>query len=189
MLKSSVCIDCENNAQNGSNSAVLCGNVQLIAGRCRYHYWIFRQKAAKERNLQRGIPQKTAFRLKKPQKAAKNLNKEIVNLVSWYNDRKNEFTGRCQECGAVIPYYLRHSSVAHVLPKKKDYGFPSVATHPQNAIELGPGAVCGCHTKYDNSWLSASKMKIFPLAKEKFKLIEPFIAEEERKRIPEIFLT
>lgn len=156
----------------------------MIAGRCPYHYKVFRIKACKERNELRS---KNSINNQIKKYHSQKKDKSIENLVSWYEERLKEFTGNCAECGKEINRKYCYASVAHVLPKKPGIGgFPSVAKHSENAIELG--ATCGCHNKYDRNWESASKMKIFPLAIEKFKKIEPFIAEEERKYIPEVFL-
>lgn len=110
---------------------------------------------------------------------------------------KNPF---CQECGAVIPNKKQNwttgvmeetnvfyrAATAHVLPKRDNYGFPSVASNPNNRLFLGSG--CGCHQRYDKSWEDAAQMKVFPIAIEKFKLLYPLIHSSERKNIPDIFL-
>ena len=44
----------------------------------------------------------------------------------------------------------------------------------------------GCHDRYDKTWEDASKMKVWPIAVAKFRLIYPFIDESEKKNIPEI---
>src|ERR1043166_1084033 len=175
MLKIGICIDC---FEKGVKVPY-----PLIAGRCQMHYKLFRIKVLNERNAKREKCNNVQLS-KKYHKSNHAGGKE--NLVSWYSARKKECLGRCAECYAPIPFFLRHSSIAHVLPKNEMYGFPSVATHEENFIELGPGAVCGCHVKYDLSWLSASKMKVWPLALEKFKKIEPFIADEELKQNPAV---
>lgn len=167
MLKLGKCIECE----TYDNKRTL--EVPIIAGRCQYHYKVFRKKVCLERKKNRVKIKELIDTDSEPE----------IKLSLWYRDRMNEFTGICQECGEKIPKYLRHASVAHVLPKSL---FPSIAVHPENCNELGPS--CGCHSKYDLSWMSASKMKIFLTAIEKFKILEPFIALQEKRKIPEIFL-
>lgn len=104
---------------------------------------------------------------------------------------------KCQECGALIPEKIKmvgknysldgyRCATAHVLPKRKEYGFPSVAANLINRLFLGTG--CGCHNKYDSSWEKAATMKVWPLAVEIFKKLYPLIAPAERKNIPEVFL-
>lgn len=103
----------------------------------------------------------------------------------------------CQECNAPIPEKIKQigkkftldgyrCATAHVLPKKKEYGFPSVASNPINRLFLGAG--CGCHNKYDSSWEKAATMKVWPMAVEIFKKLYPLIPAHERKNIPEVFL-
>lgn len=104
----------------------------------------------------------------------------------------------CSNCNAHIPdkkmdgkgkwvttklYY--RAATAHVIPKRKEYGFPSVAANLDNYLVLGSG--CGCHNTYDNTWEDAAQMKIFPVAIEKFKKLYPHIALSERKNIPDVF--
>lgn len=92
----------------------------------------------------------------------------------------------CMECGNFIPDRYYRSSIAHCLPKRKEYGFPSVEANPINRLFLGTH-FCGCHQKYDRSWEDAAQMKIFPLAIEIFKKLYPLIDKSERKNIPEVF--
>lgn len=181
MLKYGICIDCSKNEDFESKRK----EMKVIASRCLYHYKAFRAKVCAKRKEMKGNTSIKKINRFSNETKRKEM-KPVLNLVSWYRARMSECLGICAECGERIPIAFRHHSIAHVLPKSPNSGFPSVATHEENFIELGAG--CGCHHKYDSNWLSASKMKIFPLAKEKFKLMEPFIAEEERKRIPEIFL-
>lgn len=96
------------------------------------------------------------------------------------------FMPQCAECGAFIPKSFYRAATAHVLPKRKEYGFPSVADNFNNWLKLGSG--CGCHQRYDRSWEDAAQMKIFPLAIEKFKILYPLIDKKELKNLPEVFL-
>lgn len=107
---------------------------------------------------------------------------------------------KCMNCGAFIPEKIKQigkkfsldgyrCATAHVLPKRKEYGFPSVAANPINRLFLGSAiGGCGCHDDYDSSWEKASTMKIWPLAVEIFKQLYPLIHPSERKSIPEVFL-
>ena len=90
----------------------------------------------------------------------------------------------CMECGKFIPAKYYRAATAHCLPKRKEYGFPSVASNLNNRLFLGAG--CGCHARYDRSWEDAAQMKVWPLAVEKFKILYPLIATSERKNIPEV---
>jgi hypothetical protein len=154
----------------------------LIAGRCERHYWQHRneQKAGKGAG-------RVSSRL--PDYAARKApNKRIEGLGDWFVERRGEMTGYCQECGCKT---AKHNdafftfSIAHILPKSIESGFPSVATNPNNWLEL----CIDCHTKYDRHWEGAAKMKSFPTAKARFLQFQHLIAPEERRRIPECFLT
>lgn len=116
--------------------------------------------------------------------------KKNPELPRWYLDRRIEMTGICMHCGGETCKWddLRYKwSLAHILPKDPIYGFPSIMTHPANCLEL-----CywnnSCHTNYDNKILLVTQMNCFDIIIERFQEIYPFIAPNERARIPEIFL-
>lgn len=101
----------------------------------------------------------------------------------------------CENCGSYkphlkAPYYkfLWKSCQAHILPKRH---FKSIETNPLNILVLGSGisGMCFCHDDYDHSWDKASKMRVWPIVVERFKLLSPLIAPEEYKFIPEILLS
>jgi len=80
---------------------------------------------------------------------------------------------------------------AHVLPKKKTHGFPSLANNLKNHLVLFPswgGYLCGCHGFFDSSWYNATTMDVWPKAVDIFKELCPFMPEKEKKNIPEQFL-
>lgn len=107
-----------------------------------------------------------------------------TDLQKWYKARIKNNAGQCIRCGKKYNKKYEPSAfaaVAHVLDKAT---FPSVATHPENAIELP--ADCGCHNAWDNmlNWEERAQEKIWPIVLEKFLIMEPFI--QERNRIPEV---
>jgi hypothetical protein len=108
-------------------------------------------------------------------------------LQKWFDEIEEKyFSGgycKCWECGESIPKKYARAATAHILPKKKEYGFPSVATHPLNFLILGAG--CGCHNK-THRWDKFCTMKVWPLAVERFVSIYPSIAKTERRIIPEV---
>jgi hypothetical protein len=107
-------------------------------------------------------------------------------LTEWFTERVKEMKGKCENCGCKIDkkiYAYAMMSVAHVLPKRKNM-FPSVATHPDNWLELCTSN--GCHGKYDTSWDEATEMPVWNKAVEKFKLVYPSIASEEKRHLPEV---
>lgn len=114
-------------------------------------------------------------------KAGKSKRDE---MQEWFTARHQEMTGKCAECGCHINkgvYQFAVMSIAHLLPKRTNM-FPSVATHPDNWIEL----CVDHHTLYDRSWDDAMQMSIWNHVVEKFIKIYPSIAPEERKHIPDV---
>lgn len=121
----------------------------------------------------------------------KEQGKEISNhfneLDKWFKDRRKEMTGRCKHCGAQScrddEKYFKYS-IAHIFPKAY---FPSVATHPDNWIEL-----CfwnnNCHGNMDDKMLDLIDMNCFSEIIEKAVKIYPSISKEERRRIPPILM-
>lgn len=118
---------------------------------------------------------------------------EAVNIVvgngdsklqRWFEDRHKEMKGVCKNCGGKTQKGQANykNSVAHILPKAY---FPSIATHPDNFIEL-----CfygeSCHTNMDNKTLDLIDMNCFDEIVEKVCRMYPSIAPEERRRIPAI---
>ncbi len=150
------------------------------------------------------LPKKSAKKI--AEEKAEKENKSGETLDAWFEKGMIEYDPICMECGfsamwlkepqedtkkAEAYKLMWRAAQAHVLPKKKRFGFPSIATHPENRIILLPswgGHFCGCHGFYDSNWYNASTMKIWPLVVEKFKRLYPFIAEPERKNIPEQLL-
>lgn len=116
---------------------------------------------------------------------------EKLEMQNWFDyvGRKIALEPFCWECkllgkSTFIPeIYYRHSS-AHTMPKRKEHGFPSIKTHPDNYLILAD--TCGHHSLYDRSWDDASKMKVWPIALEKIKKMLPFIAASEMKNLPPI---
>ncbi len=174
-MKFGICIDCKKNVEiSGSEPQ----QKPLVAGRCQFHYANYRRVVCAERKKNRN-------KVENSRNIPATVPETTVNLVSYYQYQMNKAKGYCANCGEPISRLDRHSSIAHVLPKKKNHGFPSVADNPLNALELGPR--CGCHNKYDLSWLSASKMKIFPQAVQIAIKLYPLLTQEEKGRFPEVF--
>lgn len=134
-------------------------------------------------------PKATIAKVSEKQKAKNKANKPKKEIQdAWYLKKVAQLKNKCMECGGPTKspvYVYSKATVAHVLPKRECM-FPSVATHEDNSLELCTEN--GCHYRYDNSWEDAAKMKVWPLAVEKFRLIFPFIATAERKNIPDVLL-
>ncbi len=112
--------------------------------------------------------------------------KDYAELDRWFKERHKEMTGVCMNCGGRTEKDKTHykCSVAHLLPKAY---FKSVATHPDNWLEL-----CfynnSCHTNFDNKMIDLIDLHCFDAVIQKFVKIYPSIAPEERRRIPPILL-
>lgn len=108
-------------------------------------------------------------------------------LENWFRQCAIELdkNPHCQNCGRPIGQKYYRAATAHILPKRKEFGFPSIATHPSNKLFLGAG--CGCHDLYDRTWEDASKMKIWPVAVE-IVVVELYLSIDpaEHKNIPDI---
>lgn len=131
---------------------------------------------------------------RKVHKLTTEEQKEKQQLQQWFDNvaRKIEQHPYCLECElngvkTYIPLSQYRNASAHLLPKRKEYGFPSVATHPENFMGA-LGTTCGHHYAYDRSWEDASKMKVWPMAIDKIKKMLPFIAASEMKNLPPIIL-
>lgn len=112
--------------------------------------------------------------------------KDYAELDRWFKDRQKEMTGRCLHCNGKTEAYTKlfKCSIAHILPKAY---FKSVATHPDNWIEL-----CfygkSCHTNLDNHIIDLMELNCFDTIIQKFVRIYPFIAPDEKRRIPDVLL-
>jgi hypothetical protein len=129
------------------------------------------------------IPAKSEKRLKREREAV--VNDE--NLDGWFEARRKDLVGGCKHCGGKSckeddKYY--RFSICHILPKAY---FPSVATHEDNFIEL-----CfwdkNCHGNMDNKTLDLIDMNCFDEIIEKFQRMYPYVAKEERRRIPQTLM-
>lgn len=113
-------------------------------------------------------------------------SKGSAELQRWFEDRHKELKGVCQHCGGRTEKGKSSykCSIAHILPKAY---FKSVATHPENYLEL-----CfygkSCHTNLDNHMIDLIELNCFDEVIRKFVAMYPSIAPQERRRIPQILL-
>lgn len=166
--KTGECMDCQDGQQK-----------PIIAGRCQFHYKLFREEERRKKSKERMIGE------------VDKVTEDMQN--AWFLDRRKEMTGYCLLCNGKTTKdndkeFKR--SIAHLLAKRKNM-FPSVASHPSNFIEL-----CfygnSCHTNMDNNMISLEELKmndrIWNVIVAKFKKVYPHIAPNETKNIPEILL-
>lgn len=142
-------------------------------------------------------PKKIYYIPKQSKKKAKQLKEQRENgtdavLDAWFEEKRVEMTGKCCLCGGKTEKkndetYRR--SIHHLLDKRPIM-FPSVSCHPDNWIE-----VCfygnSCHTNLHNktiTWELLHDSAEWKIIVEKFKKIYPFIAENERRNIPQLLL-
>lgn len=147
----------------------------VIAGRCHYHYKLYRSKISLEKR-------KISSLKNDPENL--NIKKQSEWLNQWYLDRRKEMIGFCKNCGkrsCKTNDKFWKWSIAHILPKNN---FKSISLNKSNWIEL----CIDCHTLYDRDWETASKMFVWEYIIKKYNLFKDQIAEEEKRRIPNQFL-
>jgi len=135
---------------------------------------------------QYNIPKKSAKKLKQESEDKKAKKDSSAEKERWFQDRRKEMKGVCKNCGKPSfkksHEYFRFS-IAHILAKRKSM-FPSVATHPENWVEL----CADCHHNLDTCMIGLSDLSCWDEVVVKFQKIYPFIAYKEKKRIPDILL-
>lgn len=165
-------------------------------GYCKNHQHL-RTDISKETILQKAIAKQRKNAASKIGTKLRNtpnisdVNTEMVKgyaeLERWFKEVRKSMTGVCQNCGGKTcrdsdREYKR--SVAHILPKAY---FKSVATHPDNWLEL-----CfygnSCHTNLDHAMIDLIELNCFDTVIQKFTKMYPFIAQEEKRRIPSILI-
>lgn len=138
----------------------------------------------RQHNLAQGIRIKESK--KDPDAKALKTEKELLNEYFDYALKIAPF--KCEECNANLFASVGinpRTIVAHILPKNKKHGFPSVACNQINKAYL-----CStCHTKMDVLGEDfIVKMKIYPLLKERVAQLLGYLTDEELNRVPEYYL-
>jgi hypothetical protein len=146
---------------------------------------------------QAGIPKpKKQYSIPKVSKKRISQNKLLANNDDaqdlWFEQKRKEMKGRCVFCGGKTEKdndEMYKFSIAHLLAKRPTM-FPSVATHPDNFLEL-----CffgeSCHTNFDNgiiTWELLKDSQEWDIIVTKFKNVYPYIAENEKRNIPPLLL-
>lgn len=151
-------------------------------------------KQQKERNKKRNAIALDQRKLRKEDnklldgKAAKRfeLQQQWFRKVIKTETERGGGVLKCWETGDYIPDKFAFAAVAHILPKKDGIGgFPSVSQHPLNYLILS--AANGSHDK-THRWDKFQEMKVWGMAVSRFKNIYPYIAQSERKYLPDCLL-
>lgn len=170
-----------------------CFDYAFSKGRCKLHATVEDTKKRAEKYAAQPTVRKAGWFNIELTETEDKVVVEISNepkkgnaeLQRWFEDRRKEMTGKCDNCGGKTckdddKYYK--FSIAHLLPKAY---VKSVATHPKNFLEL-----ChfgnGCHSQMDNKLLDLIDMNCFDKIVERVTEMYPHIAPEERRRIPAI---
>lgn len=156
--KKGKCVDCDPSAPERF----------LTGGRCAFHYRIY--LSTKNRDKKSNVEKR---------ETAKKLTVFFASQIL-------EAPDYCEnDCGTSIRYFKNIRSrviVAHILPKRKTGGFPTVADNPNNVVFLCPD----CHTNYDNGGSDfASKMPALEIMRERFKKFQNLLTVSEFMRVPE----
>lgn len=149
-------------------------------------------------NAGRPLAQKKSYSI--PKKSEKRIAKEKEQRESggdnaldlWFDARRKEMKGVCVLCGGKSEKHndaTYRRSIHHLFDKKPSL-YPSVATNPDNWLE-----VChfgnSCHDNIHNrtiTWELLHDSAEWSIIVSKFKKIFPFMAEGERKNIHPLLL-
>lgn len=160
MYKKGKCLDCTDGKET-----------YLIAGRCQKHYW---QHRAKIKGTKPGIKSRV-----------KKVIDDHKGMDAWFERQIAQIPAHCEECGKSLASWkivMPRACVAHILPKRKTYGFPSVATAEHNRMFF----CVDCHTNFDNGMLK--EIKSLPLMRERFATFKDQLTDQELNRVPKYLL-
>jgi hypothetical protein len=176
-LKKGLCVDCP----EGSSDKV------LVAGRCSYHYKRHRHKENEAKRRGTSVKQPD----QKPWNVPKKSKSKIPGLDIWFDYWIRNCGNRCEETGEpIVPEWAEptknhmdslYAAQAHILPKTH---FKSVASVIENHMTLS--ARNGSHSRFDKSWESAMRMRVWSVVVERFRKFCHLIAPEELRRLPDV---
>lgn len=110
------------------------------------------------------------------------------DLTAWFLEKRSQMVGVCANCGNKSckdsDEYFKFS-IAHLMPKAY---VKSVATHPDNWIELCFWGDNSCHTRLDTGMIDLIDLNCWDSVIQKFISMYPSIAKEERRRIPQTLM-
>lgn len=157
--KKGVCVDCN------------CERLIYSKKRCQECYW---KNNAKENEAKKKKNGKTA-----------NKNKTAKEMNLFFASQIPDIPNFCENCGDSLRWQKQNnfkSIIAHILPKRKVGGFPSVATNPNNRVFL----CLICHHNMDDLGKDfVLKMNCFDLIIERLRKFVHLI--KENKELPNDF--
>lgn len=154
---------------------VCCEQKRLIYSKkmCQSCYWSENRKKNDEKQKKNGT------------KANKIKTAKELNL--FFASQLPEIPNNCENCDGSLKWQKQNrfkSIIAHILPKRKVGGFPTVATHPKNRLFL-----CSeCHDNFDRKGAEfATTMNCFDVMCERFLEFEHLLSEADKQRLPFYF--
>lgn len=139
------------------------------------------------------LEQRREMKLKAPhgsKEKASARTQDKQEKALWFGAQALQAPSKCENCGtslqATINFHPR-AHICHIVPKMKEGGCPSVATHPLNRWF----GCTTCHDGYDRmmaekDYHEVVQMRVWPVIVERFRQVFPFISEPEQRRIPTV---
>lgn len=106
---------------------------------------------------------------------------EKQKLDEFYSRIALRMPYNCENCNQPLQAFnkfAKRSCAAHILPKSL---FPSISTNEDNILFMGAGFLggCHCHDTFDSDANTRSKMKVFPIALERFEKLKQYLTNKE----------
>lgn len=136
----------------------------------------------KEDKKPKPIPAKSKKRIAQEAEEKKAGKKDALD--QWFEDRREEMTGKCVLCGGASEKHnddLYRYSIHHLLEKGKKQ-FPSVKLVSENWLEVCHFQNC-CHSNLHNghiTWELLYDSAEWAIIREKLLIVLPQVAESER---------
>lgn len=117
----------------------------------------------------------------KPKKQTEKEKTDTQLMNEFFLSLHDKIPFNCTECGKplyAINNFAKRAVCCHIIPKSL---FPSVARNEDNIIFMGPGVlgICHDHDTYDSSVEKRVKMKVYPLALEKFNKFKHLLNDKD----------
>lgn len=135
------------------------------------------------------LEQRREMKLKGKRSAAEQ-KQEDRNRADFFKQQISQAPACCENCKKSLRASMAinpASIIAHIVPKRTNYGCPSVETHPLNRWY---GCI-DCHTKYDTNFEDPKvicKMPVYKTVVQRLKQFIDQIAPAELKNVPEYLI-